>query len=67
MGAEYATLDSAYKVDADPHIGGTITRAGGKTEFWLTIPRPSHISLDEWEKLQQEKWEKIFGKRSSEQ
>lgn len=61
MGCEYASLESAYEVDADSHIGGTVTRGiNGSTEFWLTAPRPKGTSLDEWERLQQEKWDRIF-------
>jgi hypothetical protein len=60
--AEYATVDTIND-EADIHIRGTIPRAGGKLEFWLTAPRPKDISADEWERKQQEKWDRIF-KRS---
>jgi hypothetical protein len=60
---EYATLDDIDSIEADPHIRGTIPRAGGKLEFWLTRPRPTGVSIDEWEEIQQEKWDKIFSKK----
>ena len=61
--AEYATLDDIDEIEADPHISGTIPRAGGKLEFWLSAPRPAGISIDEWEAIQQAKWNRIFGKK----
>jgi len=61
--AEYATLDDIDTIDANPHIRGTIERSGGRTEFWLTSIRPAGYSVDEWEAIQQAKWERIFGKK----
>ncbi len=58
---EYATLDTVED-DADLHIKGTIPRPGGKLEFWLSIPRPEGVSIDEWESQQQAKWNRIFKK-----
>jgi len=60
--AEYATLDDIGSIEPDLHIKGTIPRTGGKLEFWMSIPRPNGISIDEWDALQQDKWDRIFGK-----
>ncbi len=62
---EYATLDT-IEDDADPHIRGTIPRSGGRLEFWLNIPRPKDVSIDDWEAQQQAKWERIFGRKHEE-
>lgn len=62
---QYATLDDLDTIQADPHISGTIPRPGGATEFWLTAPRPRNVSIDDWERIQQDKWERIFGKKES--
>lgn len=59
---EYATMDT-IEDDADPHISGTIPRASGKLEFWLSAPRPAGVSIDEWDKLQQAKWNRIFKRK----
>jgi len=60
-GNEWATIDT-ISPEKDLHIGGTIKR-GNSTEFWLTRPRPEGISLDEWERLEREKWQRIFGRK----
>ena len=58
--AEYATLDDIDEVEPDLHIKGTIPKAGGKLVFWLGIPRPKGVSIDEWEKIQQDHWDRAF-------
>ena len=62
MGNEWALADDAWKDGADPHIGGTIPRSGGRLEFWLSAPRPKKYTVDEWDKICQEKWDRIFHK-----
>jgi hypothetical protein len=59
MGNEWATLDTIDTHDKDLHINGTIRTSKG-TRFWLTAPRPDEYTIDEWEKIQQEKWDRIF-------
>lgn len=67
MSTYYATEqndDSGGAHGANLHIKGTIVKnRNGKTftEFWMTAPRPSNIGLDEWEKIQDAKWNRIFG------
>ena len=61
---EYASLESAYEVDTDPHISGTIRRGGDRTEFWLSAPRPKGFTIDEWENIQEAKWSRIFRKEN---
>lgn len=62
IGQEYGTLESAYEVEAALHTRGTVRRARS-IDFWLTRPRPEDVSIDEWERLEQSKWERIFGKK----
>ena len=57
---EYATIDSIIP-ESSLHVRGTIPRPNG-TEFWLSQPRPKGVSVDDWEKIQQEKWDRIFKK-----
>lgn len=65
MRTEYATPENDIGSEPDTHIRGTITRGDGrggtKLEFWLTRPRPRGISVDEWDRLEREKWDRIFG------
>ena len=65
--AEWATLDDIDSIEADTHIRGTIPRSGGRMEFWLTAPRPANYTIDEWEQIQNDKWERIFGKKEARQ
>ena len=64
IGTSYATFDeeTGYTTEKNEHIGGTVSR-GTSTEFWLSRPRPKGISIDEWDRLEQEKWERIWGKK----
>ena len=64
IGQQYATFDESagWTEEKDLHIGGTIPRRHG-LEFWLSIPRPKGISVDEWEGIQQAKWDRIFNKK----
>ena len=66
IGTSYATFDEAtgYTTEANPHIGGTIPR-GTSIEFWMTAPRPKGVDFDEWERKEQEKWDRIFGKKEN--
>ena len=60
---EWATKDNELPYIPDLHIKGTITKnRNGKTftEFWLTRPRPEGVSIDDWETIQQGKWDRIF-------
>ena len=60
MGNYWATPENDTG-EADLHISGTIPRPKG-LEFWLSRPRPKGISIDEWDRLETEKWERIFPK-----
>ncbi len=66
METKYATFDedTGYTEEADLHKRGTIPR-GTKLEFWLTTPRPKGVSIDDWEEIQQQKWDRIFGKKEN--
>jgi hypothetical protein len=57
-GVQYATMDTVLP-DKDLHVNGTINR-GGNLEFWLTQPRPRGVSVEEWDKITQEKWDRAF-------
>ena len=62
---EWATIDS-ISPEADIHVKGSIPKSrNGRTftEFWLTVPRPEGISVEDWEAKQQAKWDRIFGKK----
>ncbi len=61
MATTYATLDTVLD-EQETHIKGTIPRPKG-LEFWLSRPRPHGVSVDEWEELEEQKWERIFGKK----
>ena len=61
--SEWATVDTINRDDKIEHISGTLEKAGGKLVFWMTQPRPKGITMDDWDKMQQDKWNKIFGKR----
>lgn len=58
----WATMDTIIDEPADLHIGGTIPKKRG-LEFWLSFPCPKGVSLDDWEGIQQAKWDRIFGKK----
>ena len=59
----YALMDDAVMDDTpNTHIKGTIERSGGRIDFWMAAPRPEGVSVDEWEKIQQAKWDTIFPK-----
>lgn len=60
---QYATMDSVLPGKI-LHKRGTIERSG-KLEFWLSQPCPRGVSIDEWEEIQQAKWERIFGKKET--
>lgn len=63
MGNYWATPENDLLYTPDPHIGGTIIKnRNGKalTEFWLTRPCPKDIGIDDWDRLEQEKWDRIF-------
>ena len=67
MSTEYATPENNLPYEPNLHISGTITRnRNGKTltEFWLSRPRPEGMGIDEWDKLETEKWNRIWGKNS---
>ena len=62
-GNQYATFEekTGYTEEKNLHVRGTIERPNG-IEFWLSQPRPKDISLDDWETLQEAKWNRIFKK-----
>jgi hypothetical protein len=60
-GAQYATADTILP-DADLHVKGTMPRSGGRLEFWLSQPRPKGISIKEWDKITQAKWDQAFSR-----
>ena len=49
--------------ESEPHVRGTIPRPRG-LEFWMTAPRPKGYTVDEWDRIQTEKWERIFKKEN---
>jgi hypothetical protein len=57
-GSQYATVDTILP-DTDLHTKGTIRRRGN-IEFWLTSPKPKDVSVEEWEKYTQERWDRAF-------
>lgn len=60
----YALMDDPVMGEpADLHVRGTIPRAGGKLEFWMSAPRPKGVSVEEWDKIQQAKWDLAFPKK----
>jgi len=59
MGNEFATMDTVLP-EKDLHVSGTVQGPGGKLTFWLTVPRPRGMSVEEWEAIQQEKWARAF-------
>jgi len=61
MATYYATPENDLPYVPDLHTRGTIPRAGGKLEFWLSRPRPKGYSVEEWDELEQERWDRIFG------
>ena len=63
IGNQWATFEEStgWTEEKDLHISGTARTVRG-TEFWLSRPRPKGISVDEWERLEQEKWDRIFEK-----
>ena len=60
-GSHYATADTILP-DSDLHVKGTIPRSGGRLEFWLTQPKPSDVSVSEWDRITQEKWDRAFSR-----
>ena len=67
MRTEYATPENDTG-EADSYPRGTIPRAKkGKIalEFWLTRPCPKGINRDDWDRLEQEKWDRIFPKEKN--
>jgi len=66
MSTYWATPENDDSGEPDLHIGGTIVKSrNGKisTEFWLSRPRPEGVSIDEWDRLEQEKWDRIWGEK----
>jgi len=61
-GNEWATDDNELPYTPNPHTRGTILTPRG-IKFWLTHPRPVGIGIDEWEKQEQDKWDRIWGKK----
>jgi len=58
-GNQYATMDTVLP-EANPHVGGTITRTrGGRqvTEFWMTAKRPPGYTREEWDAITTARWE----------
>lgn len=65
MGNYYATPENDMPYVPDLHVSRTIPRGGGKLEFWLSRPRPKGYSVDEWDRLEQTRWNRIFGKQEA--
>ncbi|MCJ7791864.1 MAG: hypothetical protein MUP49_05610 [Dehalococcoidia bacterium] len=65
MSNYWATPENDTGYVPDSHVHGTIPKSrNGKIslEFWLSQPRPAGVSVDEWDRLESEKWNRIFGK-----
>ena len=64
FGNEYATPENELPYVPDLHIRGTVKKPNGLT-FWLSRPRPVGVSVEEWDALEQQKWNRIFGKKET--
>jgi len=62
IGNEYATPENDTGYEPSLHKRGTIDTPRG-IQFWLTRPRPKGFNMEEWDRLEQEKWDRIFGKK----
>lgn len=60
MPTRYATPENDGGYVPDLHIKGTVKRPNS-ISFWMTRPRPEGVSIDDWDKLETEKWNRIFG------
>ena len=49
--------------EKDLHVSNTIPRSNGRLEFWLMQPRPTGVSLEEWEAFTQARWDRAFGSK----
>lgn len=60
-GTQWATMDTVLP-QKDLHIANTKVGPGGTVTFWLHQPRPQGVSLEEWEQITQDRWDRIFRK-----
>jgi hypothetical protein len=60
-GTQLATMDTMLP-DKIVHHANT-GHSDGKTTFWLYTGRPKGVSLEEWERFTQERWDRIFSKK----
>jgi hypothetical protein len=65
IGNKWATMDTVLP-QQDLHIHDTRVGAGGRLTFYLYPPRPAGLSVEEWDAVRQDKWDRIFGKKSEE-
>jgi hypothetical protein len=64
----YATEANELPYTPDLHIQGTIVRSprkgrGRRIDFWMSRPCPKGVEPDDWELQQQQKWDRIWGKK----
>jgi hypothetical protein len=60
QGGNQWAYDDSVIPESDLHIGGTMTYGGGTISFWMTRPRPQGVSYEDWEKITQANWDRIF-------
>ena len=58
----WAYADEINPDDKILHISNTIPTARGR-QWWLYEARPKGMTIDEWDKETQAKWDRIFGKK----
>ena len=63
-GSEWATMDTVLP-EADLHVRGTIPGPEGKLTFWMMQPRPKGMSLNEWDAITAERWNRAFARKET--
>jgi hypothetical protein len=61
-GSHLATIDTVLP-DKMIHHRGTSHGPGGSTTFWLYGPRPYGVSIADWDRITQDKWNRAFARR----
>jgi hypothetical protein len=59
-GTHYAEMDTVLP-DKIIHHRGTSHGANGSITFWMYGPRPNGTTIAEWDRVTQERWDRIFG------
>jgi hypothetical protein len=61
-GVHWATPETVLP-SKNLHVDNTKVGPGGQVSFWLHQPRPVGVAPEDWEKITQERWDHIFGKK----